>query len=453
MVYMVKLFMLNLNNTKVMIPKHLTGILLLTCLWASGCCKENCNPPVVPPDYSKTKLEIVWLNFFYPDSTGYVYTDPIFCGDYIIYASTNSGNNNRTGIRVWHKQTGANHPAWQQMPGLVVDQNQRLDDIHLGGLNNSTLFIAGTPRTVYAVDLMSGQRLWKSTLPNNYADRIYFAMLGNTPIKAYSSSSQGWSRYAKLDLATGNRTDILQTECGLNTMNYINLLPVWTINGGDTLLLFLSGGWNTNTVRGYTTAYCYNVTQKRVEWTRNEDEIFENEGGYIGLRHPIVIENNKVLFQCVRSFFCFDIATGNLVWKYIPVPMNSFTETPVLYDNGKLYLRCDEGRISCLDAQTGYKLWSVRGDYNYGEYFPAPHGKMDIYKGRLYFAGWGPDVTFWLYCLDANTGQLLWKDRGPTQSISHGVLIDHQTGYLYCQSQQAMMCVDLNKTTENFNAK
>ncbi|MDR2979416.1 MAG: hypothetical protein LBV02_03090, partial [Bacteroidales bacterium] len=59
---------------------------------------------------------------------------------------------------------------------------------------------------------------------------------------------------------------------------------------------------------------------------------------------------------------------------------------------------------------------------------------------------WGPDVTFHLYCLNAETGRKLWSDTGPTGGIAEGVIIDKELGYLYCMSSTTIICVDLNNT-------
>ena len=71
---------------------------------------------------------------------------------------------------------------------------------------------------------------------------------------------------------------------------------------------------------------------------------------------------------------------------------------------------------------------------------------MAIYKDKLYCSISGGNANYYLLCVDINTGKELWRDWGAWGHIAMGVLIDQKTGYLYCYTGWATMCVDLNKT-------
>ena len=222
-----------------------------------------------------------------------------------------------------------------------------------------------------------------------------------------------------------------------NNYKFLIETPAWTTNKeNDTLLLFLTTGWNFDKVDGKVNAYCYNMTKQEMVW---EKKGFTNDKDATKYA-PLVIENNKVIFQSMRAVHCMDIASGELVWQHEYIP-NDITSTSLLYYNDKLFSRTGGGLIYCHDAQSGQILWSNTSI----EAFPAPDGRMDAYKDKLYLTAY-PTGGVYLYCLSISTGELLWKDKGPAEVIQGGVIIDQKTGYLYCHSDWSVMCIDLNKS-------
>jgi len=135
-----------------------------------------------------------------------------------------------------------------------------------------------------------------------------------------------------------------------------------------------------------------------------------------------------------------DIASGELVWQHEYLD-NGTSATRLLYYNDKLFFRMQSGDIYCYEPQTGQIAWS-NGSI---EAIPAPKGRMDAYKDKLYLTAY-PTGGVYLYCLSISTGELLWKDKGPAEVIQGGVIIDQKTGYLYCHSDWSVMCIDLNKS-------
>jgi outer membrane protein assembly factor BamB len=419
---------------------YIISSLVFCCALNTACDKKPILPEGLGTEY-KTKLEVVWTRYFHSDKIGgELFLDPIFWNDYVIISSSHGSHyTKQRGIRVLHKATGEDHPVWGHEPGGVVDYGHFIECIHIGGQNNNILF-TGYSQYLYAVDLNTGQRVWKHTHGNNIGINK-FSMLGNVPFQIYKPYTGGlstsWCRIAKCDINTGEKTDLVETWME-DDYEFLLDPPTWTTNEtGDTLIMFLYGGWNFQLVKGLVKAYCYNITQKRMEWEKRDFVAGEDACFNI----PIIINNNKVVFQAAKSLYCFDISSGDLIWKYNPTPMESYSGTPMLYRDEKLYIRCVSGKVTCLNAQTGAMLWKTRN-----EYIPAPNGRMDIYNGKLYLAAWGDNVEFYLYCLSAENGDFIWQDKGPFNKISGGVTIDQNTGYLYCTNNREIMCIDLNKS-------
>jgi hypothetical protein len=116
------------------------------------------------------------------------------------------------------------------------------------------------------------------------------------------------------------------------------------------------------------------------------------------------------------ELFCYDIKTGNLLWKYNNT--NSGLETPWgLYPlftgaiaDGKIYVYSNEHspnvpqykgeRVRCINATTGEEIWTMLGWAGVGGFgdmgFPVADGclaYLNAYDGQIYCIGKGPSAT------------------------------------------------------------
>lgn len=88
------------------------------------------------------------------------------------------------------------------------------------------------------------------------------------------------------------------------------------------------------------------------------------------------------------------IEKSKLFWSY---QGGSAAESSCAIYEGKVYVGFFDGKMICLELETGKKLWEFQA-------------KSSIYSsplafcGRIYFGSWDRSI----YCLDARTGQLLW---------------------------------------------
>ena len=423
----------------------LTFIFCLQLLFAMGACKKppisqppTPNPPVVQATDS-SELSIVWSKNFQHDSISVSFIDPFFSGDYIVFASQgfNDMETPPADIRIFHKLTGESHSSWQHNRGSLFDRRE-IDDCIVGGSNQNTIF-ATNQLELYAFDINTRQRLWKKNLSPYYGlHRI--STMGTAVLQNYGPSNRLWGRIASFDPLTGQERIVTQINIRDNYEFRIRP-PAWTVNAaGDTLLLCLTGGYNFGTMGHLIDAYCYNVSQEKMEW--HQKDLTPKGASEGGRTIPIIIDNNKVIFQGLLSIHCFDIGTGEEIWQYDMSRKEGFGDSPFVYYKGKLLIRGATGTLYCYDAQTGQLLWQNTAI----KAFPTPWGRMDTYNDKLYFSAWGENATHHLACVDINIGEELWRDRSPYGQVHYGVIIDQQTGYLYCSTKWSIMCVDLNKT-------
>ncbi len=401
---------------------------------------EKPNSPDLPAENYPTNLEVLWNAIFHSDRAGdYFWDYEIANGQYIVLANTNGRKNDKPrGIGIYNMQTGKRHPAWLNDPGSIFSATEfeDLSDCKIAGVNKDIILIYSA-KELFGYSLHTGQRMWKLNIPNN---RVKMSAAVDHAFVTYGANgglSKSWYRLALVDVYSGKKVDILQLEIEDNYEFAINPPSAYVI-GGDTLLFFTTGAWNFDRGHGRVHAYCFNMTKKQMVWA-NKEFTMDTDATAFQLP-PFVIENDKLIVTSMRAIHCFNRHTGKLVWQKEGL---GFADRPPLYHKEKIYIRYgDPGALLCLDAQSGQTVWLNTAI----DCIPAPNGKMDIYKDRLYFSAWGPNATHHLACVDIHTGKELWTDRGPYDNIAFGVLIDQKTGYLYCNTGWSLMCVDLNKT-------
>ncbi len=145
---------------------------------------------------------------------------------------------------------------------------------------------------------------------------------------------------------------------------------------------------------------------------------------------PIVIGDQLLVGSTVNnSLTSYDTDTGAVRWRF-------FAEGPVrcapagLQD--KVFFGSDDGHLYCLDVATGSLRWKIRavpssrrvlGNGRLISVWPVRGGPV-VADGRVYFAaGVWPFEGAFVYAVDAETGDVLWRN--------------DRLGYLYGQQPHA----------------
>ncbi|MFO7898750.1 MAG: PQQ-binding-like beta-propeller repeat protein [Planctomycetota bacterium] len=133
--------------------------------------------------------------------------------------------------------------------------------------------------------------------------------------------------------------------------------------------------------------------------------------------HPVVM--GRLMFLGSHhddSVRALDIETGAEKWVFHPGGPVRFA--PVAW-RGRLYVGCEDGCLYCLDAGSGRLRWKFRaapaGRYLLGNRrvisaWPV-RGAPVVADGNVYVAaGIWPFMGVFLYCLDAETGEVVWHN-------------------------------------------
>ena len=112
----------------------------------------------------------------------------------------------------------------------------------------------------------------------------------------------------------------------------------------------------------------------------------------------------------------YDTDTGDEVWRF-------YAEGPVRFApaawQGKVYVASDDGYLYCLDASAGQTVWRFRGgpsdrkvlgNQRLISMWPSRTGPV-VHEGVVYFtASIWPFMGTFLYALDAETGDIIWRN-------------------------------------------
>ncbi len=133
-----------------------------------------------------------------------------------------------------------------------------------------------------------------------------------------------------------------------------------------------------------------------------------------------VIKSKTVFVNSPRSdsVFALDAATGAVKWTFYAGGPVRFA--PLAWKD-KLYFASDDGYLYCLAAADGRLVWKflgvpterkLLGNKRLISAWPA-RGAPVMADDKIYFAaGIWPFMGVFIYCLDAETGQVVWENSG-----------------------------------------
>jgi len=251
------------------------------------------------------------------------------------------------------------------------------------------VFVASNDGHIYALDKDSGQLFWKWH-PGRIETRAF--RLFSVPVvragRLYVGSADGY--FYCLDVASGQL--IWAFEIG----EWLRAAPVVV---GETIVLAAIDGTLYRLVDKGT--YAEVLWRQKISTHHLLSDLVESDGS-------IYVAASDLYLYCIDT-------QGTVQWKHSLIESVPSGDVRVLTDQiaggsyytgkptavgNRAFIGTPSGFVHALDETTGEERWRF-------ECGAAVSAAPMFYKGRIYFGQQGGED--WYYCLDASTGQLVWK--------------------------------------------
>ncbi len=300
---------------------------------------------------------------------------------------------------------------------------------------------------LYALNATTGDVLWKYQGPGQFypnyvqiADGKVYATTGEaagSPLTPETSRSE----YSCLDAYTGKVIWQIKEEFGSGPFDYTaiaygNFYGVTTTGsnsgfGGTNTRLICFGSpkdWSmflgnpAHTMTGYGAP-----TDMALKWK------FATNGQVIS--SPAVAQGKVYVGSADKNLYCLDAENGSKIWNF--TTGFRIRSSPAVV-TGKVYTGADDGYVYCLDANSGQQLWKTSAP---GSVLPINTAYADEFRSSPTVVGSNVYVGALdgkLYCLNANSGSVIWTLQttgaiisSPTYIAGDGLYFASVDGFVY----------------------
>lgn len=394
------------------------------------------NPCLNPPCDTLVPIEdtfMVWQVPMLPDFTYGFSASPLLLENKLIYTN---------------KITVAGEPinVVSKLTGKLIWRNENMKSPSSSSvpfyLNGSKLAFLQNYILNYW-DIQTGNKIWEINFrdnpnANSFSNLSGFGNIVFTSTTQYNSNNKDKiANLVKVNL-DDPEIDTLFTITNVDGYTPDIEPPATYVDGnGDTLLIFQCRLYNFPKIDGRIDFYCFNMTQKKIEWFKKDIE--ESGTGTIFL--PQIV-GDRVYYQGSNEVFMFDIATGAKIWSR-RFPGESYYLTKHIIAENKIFMYNDGVGLRALDLNSGLTIW----ENNDANYDGGLVGGLCYHNSNIYFIG-GDEGYAAIFGLRADTGKQFWKYRTPNYKkypkSTFGyinMISDPETGYLYTGDGVFMMCL------------
>jgi outer membrane protein assembly factor BamB len=147
--------------------------------------------------------------------------------------------------------------------------------------------------------------------------------------------------------------------------------------------------------------YCLDGASGKILWSKELPGVKKFWGVEFGCSGVPAVVKDRIYFAGSGGVYCLDLKKkGELIWQAKGAP----SHTSPLVADGVVY--CCPGELAAFNADTGAELWrqpTVTGDSD------SPVLWKNEGKSYVLCASAAPHYNFNTYCVDAQTGKILWK--------------------------------------------
>ncbi|MBX2893669.1 MAG: PQQ-binding-like beta-propeller repeat protein [Saprospiraceae bacterium] len=297
---------------------------------------------------------------------------------------------------------------------------------------------------IHTFDRLSGALLWHSDVGSDNTSGMPRIRIVNNHVyhvhrpKGTEVSS---AHLVRASVMSGSTWDTLYSDYKQHPNDYspnFEMPDIWLSPQGDTLLIFQGRQYNFAAIYGRINLYALNLRTRALAW-KIEDLVPEGNSSV----KPPLVWHDHIFFQGMRTLFCIEAATGNILWQknYNGSIYPSFTGARVkVFDERLLIAQSDNGDFYAFDVQTGAQVWKTDDDYGWDKEFVIQEGKIYVVSVYGFFR-----------CINAATGKLEWQTLPPARQMGYpsakftygGVLLNPDLGYLYANDGVFWYCLKI----------
>jgi outer membrane protein assembly factor BamB len=296
--------------------------------------------------------------------------------------------------------------------------------------------LAGTEKSLYALDGQTGERVWRRS--TGKINETAITPIPNTDLVLFTSDLGSKSRLEALDLLTGSR--IWQSDKVKGDVMQLAVDP-----DNDLMAVILvrdPRGKTGNTLKRKPVIHVLQLSTGDELWKRDLDgEIemmptrFDENGGDIDFtldnyRAPLLLDGRLFLFY--EGSTSFDARTGKEKEREkfrINEDGLALTEADPVFDAAHIYVS-GRGKIRAIDRRTGKEDWTA-GDL-------GTAAEMAVTGNRLYIRTGGQFTSirngelkekgpFGVSCIDTANGKTIWRYKGADKGLTNFVFADENT--------------------------
>jgi outer membrane protein assembly factor BamB len=168
---------------------------------------------------------------------------------------------------------------------------------------------------------------------------------------------------------------------------------------------------------------------------KSKQVIWKIETGNSVYFQPQLVKNNLILGTIEGNLQAFDKQSSKQKW--ITAVGGILVGSPIV-ENEKLYT-ASSTKFVCVDTNNGKVMWENNLPKSYSQGKPLLHGD------RIIFGTWDT----YLYCLNKNTGELLWKwsngnDKQELYSVGNVSIVSSKNRLYFVTPQRFLTILDVN---------
>jgi outer membrane protein assembly factor BamB len=305
--------------------------------------------------------------------------------------------------------------SWKDIQSLKLDPNTK-DPIYIDReayyvSNNKMYFNYGS--SSYCLNLDNGTTTWKyKTDLNNFSinagiDNYYFSSnfdyFKDNDEKLYTGSIDPYKKEGVLLIPNYTSAGSPDVFWKLGRITQIAAFK----KNEDIFIAFtvsnpIASNEPTNAI-AITELNLYNFSQKKWVYQKVVINPYKETSG-CGF---LTFKDERLYFASSKAIHCNDAMTGKEVWRANIGTFSFFSSMAI--EKGRFYAACEDRFLYCLDTNTGQVLWK---EQNTGTCSP-----MSYLNGVLYYLGGGDGK---LHAVDADTGKHLWKLISPDVTKNSG---------------------------------